>query len=122
MATREIPRDQWLEFLDGFSTRHDGWQVTVEVLGSDIGAQVEVRNLPLRGVSADVKGRLDRLEISAGTRDNHVTHVIEEPVQLFVKQNESGADEALEIVTKDGIVTLLRFRSAVRAESVDGII
>ena len=57
MATQEIPRDEWREFFDGFSRRHEGWLVTVEVLGSDIGAQVEAYELPLVGVTAEVSVR-----------------------------------------------------------------
>ena len=28
---REIPRGEWLSFLDGFSRQHEGWLVTLEV-------------------------------------------------------------------------------------------
>ena len=52
MSTKEIPREKWTEFFDGFSQRHEGWLVNVQVLG-DSGAQTEVRELPLTGISAD---------------------------------------------------------------------
>ena len=41
LLTKEIARDEWTAFFDTFSYRHQGWLVTIEVFGSDIGAQVE---------------------------------------------------------------------------------
>ena len=38
MPTREIPRDEWNAFFEMFSKQHEGWLVTVEVLGRDIGS------------------------------------------------------------------------------------
>ena len=55
MSTQEILRNEWAKFFDGFSLRHQGWLVTVEVFGSDIGAQVEARELPLQGITAELK-------------------------------------------------------------------
>ena len=52
---REIPRDEWVKYLDGFSRRHEGWPVTVEVLGAEVGAQVEAQELPLRGANREQK-------------------------------------------------------------------
>jgi hypothetical protein len=53
---REIPRDEWAGFLDSFSRQHEGWLVSLEVLGAEIGAQVEAQGLPLEGITAELKG------------------------------------------------------------------
>ena len=66
MQTRDIPREQWIKFFDDFSWRHEGWIVTLEVLGPDIGNQEEANNLPLVGISADVKARENQIEIIVG--------------------------------------------------------
>ena len=68
MQTREIPREQWVKFFDDFSKKHEGWIVTLEVMGSDIGDQQETNKLPLVGVSADVKAHENRIEIIVGGR------------------------------------------------------
>ena len=36
-----IPEGDWRQFFDAFSRRHEGWLASVEILGSDIGQQVE---------------------------------------------------------------------------------
>ena len=123
LGTREIPRNEWSAFFDSFSRLHQGWLVTIEALGGDIGAQVEARELPLQGVSADLKGENESvISIMAGSGpQHHVTHNISAPTKVMLQQNEEGADEALEIESADKTITLLRFRLAVRPELVDGI-
>ena len=53
MRTVEIPREAWVEQLNEFTAIHEGWLVSLDVLGPEIGAQPEIVNLPLLGVSAD---------------------------------------------------------------------
>ena len=53
MATKEIPREEWTRFLDTFSRQHEEWLATLEILGTDIGAQQEARDLPLEGITAN---------------------------------------------------------------------
>jgi len=66
MKTREIPRDEWTRFFNNFSRRQEGWQVTLEVFGMDIGDQVEQRHLFLAGVTAEVADKGDEIEIMMG--------------------------------------------------------
>ena len=110
MQTREIPREQWIRYFDDFSKNHEGWIVTLEVLGADIGDQEEANNLPLVGISADVKARENRVEIIIGGRpDVDVTRFIERPKHIWVKEPRVPGDEAMEIESEDGIKTILNF-------------
>jgi Family of unknown function (DUF5335) len=110
MQTRDIPREQWIRFFDDFSKNHEGWIVTMEVLGADIGDQEEVNNLPLVGISADLKARENRVEIIVGGRpDVDVTRFIERPKHIWVKEPGLPGDEAMEIESEDGIKTILNF-------------
>lgn len=123
MPTQEILRDEWARYFEEFSRRHQGWLVTVEILGLDIGDQVQVRNLPLEGIIVETNDSDGgEMTIIAGNRpDARISHTICAPVRVWVKQNEQGADEALEIELPSGAV-LVRFRSAVLPELVDGIL
>jgi len=124
MQTREIPRDEWVAFFDSFSRQHEGWLVRLEVFGSDIGAQIEAEELPLQGISAELKGDgEDTISIIIGEApEQHVTHSIAAPAHVRLEETEQGAHEALQIETTDGNTTLLRFRSAVLPEMVDGMV
>ena len=121
---REIPRGEWVKFLDSFSRRHEGWLVTAEVGGCEIGAQVGARELPLEGIAAELKaGGEDVITIILGGGSRaHVTHNISQPTHVRIEQTESGADMTLQIESGSGVTTLVRFRSAMLPEMVDGIV
>jgi len=46
MRTVVIPRADWPTKLNEFSTVHDGWRVSLEVLSPAIGAQPAITNPP----------------------------------------------------------------------------
>ncbi|HEX8844738.1 MAG TPA: DUF5335 family protein [Pyrinomonadaceae bacterium] len=120
---REIPRDEWVAFLDSFSRQHEGWLVTVEVLGTEIGAQVEAEEMRLEGITADLKDGEDVVSVilNKGATER-ITHNVTQPTHIRVEQTESGANMALQIESGDGVTTLVRFRSAMLPEMVDGIV
>ena len=64
MRTLVIPRAAWRVKLDEFSAAHDGWRVSLDVLTPDLGAQPEISDLPLRGVSAEVSERDSTITIA----------------------------------------------------------
>jgi hypothetical protein len=47
MQTVEIPREAWARALTEFTAIHEGWLVSLDVLGPTIGAQAEINNLGL---------------------------------------------------------------------------
>jgi hypothetical protein len=122
MQTREIPRKEWGNFFDSFSRDHEGWLATLEVFGSEIGAQEEAHELPLEGVSiASETNESETIAISMGkTAEVHVSHDVQKPTHVWLEQTDQGASAALEIESEDQTKTLLRFRSPVQPELVDG--
>ncbi|MFN2387205.1 MAG: DUF5335 family protein [Thermoanaerobaculia bacterium] len=122
MPTLEIPREEWKAFCDRFSREHEGWLATLEVLDEAIGAQVEAEDLPLEGITAASKGSGgDAIEIFLRAEpDGTLTHFVADPTRLWVLSTDAGAEEALEIEAP-GSKTILRFRSAMPADMVDGI-
>ena len=124
MPTQEIPRKEWNNFFDTFSRQHEGWLATLEVFGPEIGAQEEARELPLEGVSiASGTNEPETIAISIGkSPEDHLSHTIVEPAHVWLEQTEEGANAALEIESENETKTLLRFRSPVSPELVDGVV
>jgi len=110
MTTTEISRFDWMSFLDSLTRLHVDEPVRIEVLRPDIGAQLEVNDLPLDGISAEVKGPHATITIAAGTElHGHISHIISDPVSVKLARDSTGEDEALEIVDADRTVTLVFF-------------
>ena len=119
MPTRDVPRDQWPDFLEGFSRRHRAWLTTVNQSTDAIrGGSAEA---PLGAVTATKQGRdVSAIEI-AFTGDGHIPLRVEHPRILRVSQAGDGAETGLEIVDDQGVSTRVGFRAAVRPEMLDGM-
>ena len=124
MPTQEIPREDWNNFFDVFSRQHEGWLATLEIFGPEVGAQEEAHELPLEGISIASGGNeADAIAINLGkTPEDHVTHTITKPEHVWLNQTSEGANAALEIESGNENKTLLRFRSALPPEMVDGVV
>lgn len=121
-VTREIARNEWFEFFDGFSRRHDGWLVTIEILDKDVGHQIEAENQKLKGIVAEPRHDPTTIDILIGNSpDGGSTHIIDRPTRVRVEETGEGAEGALEIESKDHGTTLVRFRSSALPESVNGV-
>ena len=123
MKTREIPKEQWTNFFDTFNQRHEGWESMLEIFGSELGAQVQGRELAFEGIVDEADGTEgNRIVIMVGAKpENHISHTIVRPTQVSLEQTEGGADMALQIKSADGLTTLLRFRSPLFPELADGL-
>ena len=124
MRTKEIPKDEWPKFIDNFSRKHEGWLVTLEMIGAEFGAQVQERELTLQGIVHEwdeIQG--NQIVIMIGEkRDDHITHRIGSPTQVSLEQTDGEADVALAIKSADGVMALLRFLSPLLPEMSDGLV
>ena len=119
MQTVEIQPARWSRTLEEFSATHEGWLVSVDVLAPDIGAQPEVRELPLVGVVAEPGAGGGVITISAARPAGQITHTIHSPTRLWIERTNEGADAAMEIESADGAKTILRLKTAASPASVD---
>jgi hypothetical protein len=109
--TREIPREEWIDFFDDFSKKHEGWIVVVEVISSELGDQEAINNLPLVGISADIRAGENRIVIIGGGRtDADVNRIINNPKRVWHKPPKRVADDAIEVESADGVTTLITFK------------
>ena len=123
MQTKQIKPSEWPAFFDSFSRQHEGWLATLEILGPEIGAQIQEHDLPFEGITDEwdeIKGNTIMI-MTGGEPDDHVTHTISHPTEVSLEQTDEGADAALAIKSEDGVMALLRFRSPVLPEMVDSI-
>lgn len=125
MQTREIPREEWQDYLSEFSKQHEGWQVTIEVVGMDVGDQIIAREWPLQGISCNrfhdaPDGSSEGISVTAGdTPERHISHMVTHPTSLRVAQTDDGRDQGVQIESEDGPMTLVTFRAPMSPEMYD---
>ena len=124
MKTKRIPRSDWPKFFDSFSRQHEGWLASLEIFATEIGAQVEERELAFEGIVDEWDEALgNQIIIMMGAKsDDHITHTISRPTNVSLEQTDEGADVALAITSEAGAMALLRFRSPTLPEMVDGVV
>ena len=107
--TTEIPRDGRDTFFNRFSQDHETQFVALELMGLEIGAQIEGRSLLLSGISPG-DDKKDSIALSFDSLDGeHLTHMVNKPIHVWVQRTADNTDEALEIEAADGTRTLVRF-------------
>jgi hypothetical protein len=116
MRTKHIPSAQWRETFDDLSRAFDGSLVSLEVVGDEIGAQSEVVDQALQGISSDPSGVTICI---ARPQTMHLEHRVPNPKEVRIVETDEGAVMAVEIEESEGTHTLLRFRSPARPELFD---
>ncbi len=108
--TREIPREQWTEYLSQVEAAQRDSPVEVELAGTSIGDQYLTRSAQLRGISAVARGSASgTIEIDLGV-DGGLDHRILRPAHLYAIQSSTGQVEYLDIEDDQQTKTLIRFK------------
>lgn len=115
MKTRHVPSDQWRSTLDALSRTYDGAVVSLEIVDQALGAQNEILDQPLRGISSDRSG----VTIRVARPEGHLDHLVPHPCDVRIVETDDGAVMAVEIRESEERHALLHFRSPVRAELLD---
>lgn len=106
--TEEIKKDQWIPFLAEFTRENRGAHARVEVLGPDVGYQVETDNRPFDGVSTDIKDNERAVWIFFGSKtDDHLAHGVQKVAAIRARPPRANSGASLEIVAQDGTRTVL---------------
>jgi hypothetical protein len=122
MQTIDIQPARWSKALAEFSAMHEGWLISVDILSPAIGAQPEVRDLPLVGVVAEPEHGGSLITIAAAKFDGEqITHAIHSPTHVRLERTDRGADAAMQIESAEGITTILRLKTPALPETVDGV-
>ncbi len=109
MATRQIERGHWKQFLEEFSRSHEGRLVTVKAFGPGTGDHQEARELPFAGFEAETVGA-GHIIVMLGTQQNdHVSHSVNAPVQIWHKSGQDEPDEVVELRSDDGVALIIKF-------------
>jgi hypothetical protein len=105
--TKRIPTERMEQYFDGFSKRFlrkDPKTADVEVLGMDLGDQVEGEGVKLIGITYEPKTRELEVELETGDLRSF------KPKEVWAVEEEDGFIRALEIVRDDDTKEIVKVR------------
>ena len=122
MKPKYIEKDEWSTFFDSFNRTHTGWTMTLELLGTEIGAQIQDHELIFEGIVLEGKEKNGcQIMIMAGERpDGHITHRITRPLQVSFDQNDQLSSALIMIEAGDGVTTLIKLYAPAFLEVMAG--
>jgi 3-dehydroquinate synthase class II len=109
--TWEIPRGEWQAYFDDLSRRLETTVASIEVMGAEIGAQVEAERGILRGVTYDDGDDIVVIALDTeGDAPEELERTISEPQKIYV--DDENAATVLDIEDSEGNKTLVRMAPA----------
>src|ERR1700704_4539046 len=101
--TQQIEPNQWIQFLSKFTRDYRGAHGRLEVIGGEVGYQVETENLPFEGVSAGAKdGEYSVWIIFGATPADHLAHGVHGATVIRILPPSNVRGPVLEVDAKDG--------------------
>jgi hypothetical protein len=94
MSYEKIERTHWKDFCDAVSHAIEGRLATLEIVGSDVGVQIEGEKLSLDGISYDPHDETLYLTFQSDVRDAF-EHAIASPRELYVELGEEGVSRVI---------------------------
>ncbi len=109
MPTREIEPSVWRDYFELVTKQGRGQQVRVEIVGDEIGDQIEREWSPFEGMS------YSHLEKTVYLHLRPLSHAIPTPQKIFTEEN--GSLHSILIEDEEGNLHILHFRESLMLES-----
>jgi hypothetical protein len=97
----EIPRNEWVEFLDSFSLQHEEWLASLSV-AHEPNAWIEKGNCPLQRIGIHCAMEKWCVNISMLQDGEQRIYLVPDPLHLTFKRDKSGAHQGLDISSANG--------------------
>jgi hypothetical protein len=113
-TTEEIPREAWRSYFDELSRTLGTMEATVEVVGRDIGDQIEAEHMVLTALTYDSKDDVFVIGLDApGKPREDLERMIEHPQRIFVATGaDTHTEMAIDIEDNQDHRTIVRLERA----------
>jgi hypothetical protein len=108
MNYHPIDKSEWHAFFDAVSRTMEGRRIEIEVLGPDIGDQIEVEWLPVNGMTYDPAA--DTLHVHAEDAGRDIGHAIPSPREVHIELGPAGLARIV-VIDRDAHTQIMRFRA-----------
>lgn len=111
---RTIPEDRWQRFFDSVTRTIQGSQVEVEVVGLDLGDQIQAEWLSLNGLTYDPLD--DTFYVYIEDVDMMFDHAISQPREIVVHMTGPALDQVV-VIDADDRRHIIRLRQPLQLPS-----
>jgi hypothetical protein len=113
-TTQEIARETWRQYFDELSKTIGTVEATVEIIGPDIGAQVEADRLVLTGITYDDRDDVLVIGLDApGGPPEDLERMIDRPHKILVATGDPPPVEmTIDVQDAEGLQTIIRIERA----------
>src|SRR4051812_32023299 len=113
-STQELPRETWRPYFDELSNVLGTVEATVEVVGPEVGAQIEADRLVLTGITYDDRDDVLVVGLDApGGPPEDLERVIDRPQKILVATGDPPPVEmTIDIHDAEGHQTIVRIEPA----------
>jgi hypothetical protein len=111
MLGRDIPREEWGEFLVTFTRRHHGWLLQFETRDLVTGENVVSQETLLHSIEFDLEDEKNpRINVTVQLDDKVIKHILFLPSRVVLESSEKSPEQLLRIKTVN-TETIIHFRS-----------
>lgn len=107
-TTKKLPKDEWASYFDTFSKKFlrdlNPEDARIEVISPDIGAQEQVNHVRVQGITYDRKDNVFEIAVK------HLDHLVYNPKEIWVEEEENGFVNTIEIVRDDGTREIIELK------------
>ncbi len=108
-VTKQLPRAQWKEYFDNFTKAFledlNPEDAVVEIVDPKLGDQFESSHARVLGVTYDPKDNVFEVALEG------VDHLIYQPKEIWVVEEDNGFVSTIEVVRDDGTKEVIRLQS-----------
>jgi uncharacterized protein YuzE len=108
MSFQLVQKPEWQTLFDAISKTLEGKFAEIEVMGLDLGDQLEVEWLPINGITYDPKDEALYIYIQAA--DRNLDHMIASPREVYIEFGSAGLSHVVVIDPYDH-KQIVRFRA-----------
>jgi hypothetical protein len=109
-STQELLRETWRPYFDELSNVLGTVEATVEVVGHELGAQIEAERLVLTGISYDDRDDVLVVGLDApGGPEEDLERMVDRPRRIMVATSETPCEEmTIDVEDAEGNQTIVR--------------
>ncbi len=112
MATRSLAKSQWETYFDQVAKHLKVSQAEIEVVGMNLGDQVEGEWVPFYGISYDPKDDVVEFVLEG------VDHLVHHSEEVYIDEDIEGL-RSIEVVGSDGIRHIAKLKEILKLPAPD---